>query len=371
VPFVDSVIFMKAAVITPGKKDSLRLADVPMPHQDDDTVLVSMLEAGVCGTDEELNSGIIGEAPAGSDFLIIGHENLGRVAAVGKNVRYPLVGDLVVATVRRPCPGRCFACQVGEPDMCNSGDYLERGIKGMHGYMAQYYADSPDYLVRVPPELRKVAVLTEPLSIVEKAIAETFKIQERMIWRPERALVAGTGPIGMLATFILRDMGIETCAFATRDRASPKARLIEASAARYVNVKEVPFERIVEEYGPFDIIIEATGSSEIAFKAIGLVAGNGIVCLTGLSPHKDTHTVCTDCVNMDLVMNNKVVFGTSSSNRVHFEQAMYRMGSIEKKWPGLLERMFTRRVDLDHVVDGLRRSKDDIKVVVDINIYDK
>jgi threonine dehydrogenase-like Zn-dependent dehydrogenase len=264
----------------------------------------------------------------------------------------------------------CFACRVGEPDLCSSGDYLERGIKGMHGYMAQYYVDSPEYLIRVPPALRKVAVLTEPLSIVEKAVDQIFKIQERALGRPERALVAGTGPIGMLATFILQDMGLETCAFATRERDSLKGRLIEASGARYVNVKEFPFEQIVKDHGPFDIIIEATGSSEIAFKAIGLVAGNGIVCLTGLSPHKDTHTVCTDCVNMDLVMNNKVVFGTSSSNRVHFEQALVRMASIEKKWPGLLERMFTRRVDLDHVVDGLRRSKDDIKVVVDININD-
>lgn len=359
-------MLMKAAAITPGKKDSLRVLEMPEPQMDDDTVLVNMLEAGVCGTDEELNSGIIGEAPAGSDYLIIGHENLGRAAAVGKNVCYPRVGDLVVATVRRPCPGMCYACRVGEPDLCNSGDYFERGIKGMHGYMAQQYVESPGYLVRVPPELRNVAVLTEPLSIVEKAVAELFKIQERMIWRPERALVAGTGPIGMLATFILRDMGLETWAFATRDEDSLKARLIDASGARYVNVKKVPFDQIVKDHGPFDLIIEATGSSEIAFKAIGLVAGSGIVCLTGLSPHKSTHSLCTDCINMDLVMNNKAVFGTSSSNRVHFERGMDRMASIEKKWPGLLERMFTRRVDLAHVVEGLQRTKDDIKVVVEI-----
>jgi threonine dehydrogenase-like Zn-dependent dehydrogenase len=293
------------------------------------------------------------------------------VAAVGKDVRYPGVGDLVVATVRRPCPGMCYACRVGEPDMCSSGDYFERGIKGMHGYMAQYYTDSPDYLVRVPPELRKVAVLTEPLSIVEKAIAEVFKVQERLIWKPERALVAGTGPIGMLAAFVLRDLGLETYAFATRDRTSLKAQLIDASGAHYINVKEVPIEQIVKDHGPFDIIIEATGSSEIAFKAISLVAGNGIVGLTGLSPRRAARPVCTDCVNMDLVMNNKAVFGTSSSNRVHFERALDRMASIEKKWPGLLERMFTSRVDLDHVVEGLRRTKDDIKVVVDINADDK
>ncbi len=357
---------MKAAAITPGKKDSLRIVEVSEPHLEDDAVLVRMLAAGVCGTDDDLNSGVIGEAPEGSDFLIIGHENLGEVAAVGKDVRYPRAGDLIVATVRRPCPGRCYACRVGEPDMCSSGDYLERGIKGMHGYMAEYYVDSPDYLVQVPPGLRRIAVLTEPLSIVEKAVAELFKIQARLIWRPRRVLVAGTGPIGMLATFVLRDMGLETYAFATRDKGSLKARLIEASGARYVNVKETPMEQIVAGDGPFDIIIEATGSSEIAFKAIDLVAGDGIVCLTGLSPHKAAHQVCTDCVNMDLVMNNKVVFGTSSSNRVHFERALDRMASIEKKWPGMLEQMFTRRVDLEHVGEGLHREKEDIKVVVEI-----
>jgi threonine dehydrogenase-like Zn-dependent dehydrogenase len=359
-------MFMKAAAITPGKKDSIKVVELPEPPLDDDTVLVSMLEAGVCGTDEELNSGIIGEAPAGSDFLIIGHENLGRVASVGKNVRYPRVGDLVVATVRRPCPGRCYACRVAEPDMCSSGDYLERGIKGMHGYMAEYYVESPEYLVQVPPELRKVAVLTEPLSIVEKAVAELFKVQERLTWRPVRALVAGAGPIGMLAAFILRDMGLETWAFATRERTSLKGRLIEMSGARYVNAKEVPMEKIARDYGPFDIIIEATGSSEIAFKSIGLVNAGGIVCLTGLSPHKAEHSVCTDCVNMDLVMNNKAVFGTSSSNRVHFERALDRMVSIEKKWPGLLERMFTRRVELTRAVEGLRRTREDVKVIVEI-----
>ncbi len=126
-----------------------------MPQPGDDTVLVSMLEAGVCGTDEELNSGIIGEAPAGSDFLIIGHENLGRVAAVGKNVRTPAWATSWWPRCAGPARGMCFACRVGEPDLCNSGDYFERGIKGMHGYMAQQYVESPEYLVRVPPELEK------------------------------------------------------------------------------------------------------------------------------------------------------------------------------------------------------------------------
>jgi threonine dehydrogenase-like Zn-dependent dehydrogenase len=360
------MILMKAAVITPGIKDSLRVADVPEPHPGGWEVRVDVLKAGVCGTDEELNSGIIGEAPPGSDRLIIGHENLGVVSELGSGVECLWEGDLVVATVRRPCPERCFECRNHHADMCLTGDYFERGIKGMDGYMAQQYVESPDYLIRVPPELRRVAVLMEPLSIVEKGITEALKIQERLPWRPERALVAGTGPIGLLATFVLREIGLETYAFATREKESLKARVTEASGAHYVNVKEVPMEQIVKDHGPFDIIVEATGVSEIAFKAIRLVNPAGVVCLTGLSPHKGTSSVCTDCVNMDLVLNNKAVFGTVSANRLHFERALDRMASIEKKWPGLLERMFTRRVDLAHVVEGMRRTKDDIKVVVEI-----
>ncbi|OPY27492.1 MAG: Glucose 1-dehydrogenase [Methanocella sp. PtaU1.Bin125] len=357
---------MRAAVITPRQKDSLRVIDVPDPRPAEGEVLVDMLEAGICGTDDELVAGLVGEAPEGSDYLIIGHENLGRVRETGKGVECNRGGDLVVATVRRPCPRRCFECRNYHQDMCLTGDYFERGIKGMHGYMAEQYVERTEHLVTIPPRLEKVAVLLEPLSIVEKGIGDAFRMQERLPWKPGRALVAGAGPIGLLAAFVLRDMGIETWAFATREVTSPKARAAEASGARYVNARETPMEQIVSDHGPFDLIVEATGSSEIAFKAMRLVNKNGIVCLTGLSPHRQTHSVCTDCVNMDLVMNNKAVFGTVSANRMHYEWALDRMASIEKKWPGLLGRMFTRRVSLDRVGDGLRREKDDIKVVVDV-----
>ena len=359
-------MFMKAAAITPRVKNSLRVIDVAAPRPGHWEVLVDVLETGICGTDEALDAGLVGEAPPGSDFLIIGHENLGVVSGLGKDVRCLREGDLVVATVRRPCPERCFACRNGEPDMCLTGDYSERGIRKLNGYMAQQYVESPDYLIRVPPELRKVAVLLEPMSIVEKGLEETLKIQERMLWKPERALVCGTGPIGLLAVFALRDMGLETYTFATREKESLKARVAEASGARYVNGKEVPMDTISQDHGPFDVIVEATGVSAIAFEAIRLVNRDGVVCLTGLSPHQGVHSVCTDCVNMDVVLNNKAVFGTVSSNRVYFEHALDRLASLERKWPGLLGRMFTRRVDLAHVVEGMHRSKDDIKVVVEI-----
>ena len=57
-------------------------------------------------------------------------------------------GDLVVSTVRRPC-GKCPQCKAGENDMCSSGQYTERGIKGRHGYASERYRIHPEYLVAV------------------------------------------------------------------------------------------------------------------------------------------------------------------------------------------------------------------------------
>ncbi len=57
--------------------------------------------------------------------------------------------------------------------------------------MADYYVDRPEFLVKLPPGFRAVGVLLEPLSIVEKAIVQSFAVQRRLRWEPKRALVLG------------------------------------------------------------------------------------------------------------------------------------------------------------------------------------
>ena len=73
---------------------------------------------------------------------MIGHESLGEVIEVGPAASRVKVGDLIVTTVRRPCPHpECLPCRSGYPDFCNTGDYTERGIKGEHGFMTEYVVD--------------------------------------------------------------------------------------------------------------------------------------------------------------------------------------------------------------------------------------
>ncbi|MGH2592775.1 MAG: alcohol dehydrogenase catalytic domain-containing protein, partial [Anaerolineae bacterium] len=198
---------MKAIAVIPGKPDSIHLADLPMPSLDDVPngrgVLVKVLRVGVDGTDKEINAAEYGQAPAGYPFLVIGHENFGRVEAVGPHVTEFRPGDFVVATVRRP--GSSIYDQIGTYDMTTDDVYFERGINLRHGYLTEHYVDDPEYIVKAPDGLKDVAVIVEPLSVPEKGIIQAYEIQRRLrVWRPRKAAVLGAGTIGLLATLILR-----------------------------------------------------------------------------------------------------------------------------------------------------------------------
>ena len=97
---------MQAVAVHPGHAHSAHLATLPRPGLEDVPggrgVLVRILSVGVDGTDKEIDAAEYGMAPPGDDFLVLGHESLGRVEAVGPAVTELAPGDLVVATVRRP-----------------------------------------------------------------------------------------------------------------------------------------------------------------------------------------------------------------------------------------------------------------------------
>src|ERR1051325_5886042 len=190
---------MKAIAVYPGQKDSVHLTELPMPSLDEIPngrgVLVRLLRCGVDGTDKEINAAEYGAAPDGYDFLTIGHENFGRVEAVGPNVTELTAGDYVVATVRRK--GTSIYDQIGTYDMTTDDVYFERGVSRRHGYMTEFYVDDPEYIVKVPAGLRDIAVIAEPLSVPEKGIIQAFEIQRRLkVWQPKKAAVAGPGTLG-------------------------------------------------------------------------------------------------------------------------------------------------------------------------------
>lgn len=327
-------------------------------------MLVDVIAVGVDGTDRELMAGTYGEAPPGDDYLVTGHESLGRVVEAPD--AWLAAGTPVVAIVRRPDPVPCISCAAGEWDMCLNGRYTERGIKGAHGFLTQRYAEDPRYLIALTEELVPTGMLLEPLSIVEKAIEQTTRIQTRAVWAPRRALVLGAGSIGTLATLRLRLLGLDVHVYSRGDGGRARA-IIEGAGAEFLSSDDHRLdERLARTIGPLDIVIEATGYSPLALRAMNVVGPNGVVCLTGVSAGSRTMTIDTDQLNLELVLENKLVFGTVNANRRHFESGALHLQAIEARWPGLLARMITREVRFEEFGPDALSHAEDVKVVVRI-----
>ena len=214
------------------ERRSLAEREVPEPVIETGTqVLLRIREVGVCGTDRELAEFQFGFPPAGSDYLVIGHEAIGEVQEAGSDVRDLRPGDWVVPMVRRNCRPPCPSCVRGRRDLCTSGTLQERGIFGFHGYFCETAVDDVEDLVPVPASLADKAVLIEPLSVVEKAVEMALRLHQG---EPRRALVLGAGPIGILAATILRLRALEVKVHSLEPATHPRAKLIESQGIEYL-----------------------------------------------------------------------------------------------------------------------------------------
>jgi len=341
---------MRAVAVVPGQPGSAHLASLPKPSIDDIPggrgVLVRVLRVGVDGTDKEINAAEYGAAPPGSDVLVIGHESLGRVEAIGPRVTELAPGDLVVATVRRP--GHSLYDTIGTSDMTTDDMYYERGINLRHGYLAEYYADDADFLVKLPDSLAEVGVLLEPTTVVEKGIAQAFEIQRRLrVWRPRRAAVMGAGTIGLLAAMVLRLRGLDVTVFGLERRPYLNSDLVEGLGAQYESTRDLPVPAAAARDGAFDLIFEATGYSPIVFDSMQALAKNGVLVLSSVTGGDLRVEVPSDRINLDFVLGNKVMVGTVNANREYFEAGVGDLVHCEAQFPGWLDRLLT------HPVDGL------------------
>jgi glucose 1-dehydrogenase len=355
---------MKAIVVKPGVEGSIHMRDMPDPKLKADQVAVKMIRAGLCRTDAEIGHGLFGRAPAGDEYLILGHENFGVVEEVGRKVTGFKTGDLVVATVRRPCV--CYTCKAGQNDMCHAGGYHERGIVGRHGFMAEYYVESPQWLNKIPKHAAEIGVLLEPMSVVEKAIDHAFLLQRRLDWRPRTGVAFGAGPIGLLGAAVMRTRGLDTHVVGREPATDLRALLVKKMGATYHSVAEQTLLDVKTEMPPIDIAIEATGAAGVAFDAMQVLAHNGVLCLLSLSGGSKTAELPVEKITQRLVLGNQVVFGSVNANIRHFAMGVRDFTAIEKKWPGLLGQLITTRLPWDQYDRWFGQRGSGIKTTLEI-----
>lgn len=360
---------MQALAVFPSTK-RVDLLEIPEPKLSSTTqVLLKVREVGLCGTDREIASFEHGEPPSGSDHLVLGHESLAEVIEVGEDVRSLKPGDLVVAMVRRPCPhAECKACRAGRPDFCLTGDYTERGIKGADGFLTDYVAEDEEYLVKVPPVLADVAVLIEPLSVVTKAGNQAQAIASRLAYDPgpQRGLVLGAGPIGLLGAMALVAEGFETIVYSRDSEESKQSELVRSLGARYVSSTVNPIESLAKRAGGFDVVLEAVGYAPLMMAATQVLKPNGVVALTGVPPEDATGDLNVGRALRNLVLRNEAVFGTVNAGRKDVLSAVQHLEQFMLLFPESVRKLITDRVPLDEVPKMLTQKRG-IKNVVEMS----
>lgn len=333
-----------AALHGPG---DVRLEIRALPDLGERDVLVAVRAVGVCGSDVHYyEHGRIGSFVVEKP-LVLGHEVSGVIVDRGSRAKTHPVGQRVALEPGVPC-GRCFECRHGRYNLCTDVRFF--ATPPIDGAFARYVAIHEDYAFALPDELSDDAgALLEPLSV------GIWACQKGGVGLGQRVLVTGAGPIGNLAMQVARAAGATTVVIAdvNRDRL---ARAVEHGASRAIDLNE---RGLVPDDGPFDVLLECTGSESLTSDAILTLRPAGTAVLVGMGPGLEARIPIAAMQAREIT-----VVGT-------FRYANTYAVAIELAKAGLvdLDGLVDARFPLEEVDQALRAGREDptlLKVVVDV-----
>ncbi len=227
----------------------LHIGDIPIPA-DSNEVLVKVTLSGICNTDLEIVKGYAGFQGT------IGHEFIG-VAQDGE-----FAGRRVVGEINAGC-GRCEKCSSGDSRHCAMRTVL--GIVGRDGAHAEYVLLPNRNLIDVPDNISdEMAVFVEPLAAAD-GILELVDIK-----RDTRIAVVGDGKLGLLCAMTLQLRADDVTLIGKHPE--------KVSIAEITGVNGVLLENVAS-IGPFDVVVEASGSEGGFATALELVRPRGTIVL--------------------------------------------------------------------------------------------
>ncbi|PPQ87681.1 hypothetical protein CVT25_011448 [Psilocybe cyanescens] len=256
----------------------LEIVTVPIPHINEDQVLIKVTRCGICGTDQHLAEGeFIGKFP-----LIPGHEIVGVISQIGAAVHGFSVGDRCVADNTILCEA-CFYCRRGQHVLCENFESL--GVT-MAGGFAGYVAIQSKKVYKITNLTDEEATLVEPASC---AIHGLDKLNPAV---GVEALIFGAGPTGIILAQLLKLNGAAKVVIAANKGIKTQiARQLEAGDEYIELDRDDPapqWIKMKEDYKHgFDVVIEATGSEKVANDALGFVRRGGSLMVYGVYSNSD------------------------------------------------------------------------------------
>ncbi|KAJ3848904.1 chaperonin 10-like protein [Lentinula lateritia] len=266
---------MKALWYDAPHKFSIK--EVPIPQVGDDDVLLKVTCCGVCGTDGHIHEGeFISKFP-----LIPGHEAIGTVVEMGKNVKGFEKGDRCVADVGITC-GSCFYCRRGQELLCEH--FNARGVTQDGGFA--------DYIVYQQKKLYKIKNLSdEEATLLEPAACAIHGLDKLNPQVGIEVLLLGAGPTGLILAQLLKLNGASRVVIAANKGIKMDIAKDLEAGDEYIELDrqqpKAQWNKLKEDnpYG-FDVVVEATGVEKLANESINYVRRGGTLMIYGVYENK-------------------------------------------------------------------------------------
>ena len=213
--------------------------DYPIPIAGDNEVLIKTKMVGICNTDYEITKGYMGYEG------ILGHEFVGTVEKVGKNVDKNLINKRVVGEINLAC-NDCEYCRRNLQRHCPNRSTL--GIYKKNGCFCEYFTLPKENVIEISPNIDDItATFVEPL-------AAAYEILEQLHIRPDsKVAIVGDGKLGLCISLVFTALNIDFIHIGKHEK--------KLSISKNNNAKTILLDELNDTHKKsFDFVIEATGS---------------------------------------------------------------------------------------------------------------
>jgi threonine 3-dehydrogenase len=310
----------------------------PVPAVGPRDVLVAVTHAGICGTDRHIYEWDRWAASRVKLGITVGHELVGRVAAVGDDVRRVTLGDRVSAEGHIGC-GVCEPCRTGNAHICERVDILGIDIDGC---FAQYVKVPEENVWPVHPAIPDhVAAVFDPLGNAMHTVMAAG-VSGRSV------LITGVGIIGLMAVTIARAAGAGTIIVTDADASRlALARRLGADHAFAATDDTWPAaaRKITQNQGP-QVLLEMSGHPQAIRDGLRALRNGGTAALLGLP----SQPIQLDLPN-DVIFKGATILGING--RRMFE-TWYQVESFLLSDRLNLEPIITHQIDFADYDRGFR-----------------
>lgn len=332
---------MKALVLTGTKQ--FEMQDVTTPTVKDDEVLVNTAYAGICGTDRALYAGLPGSADAVPP-IVLGHENSGIVAAIGRSVTNVKVGDRVTVDPNIYC-GECEYCRTDRPELC---DNLSAVGVTRDGGLEESFTAPASVVYHIPDSVSlKAAATVEPISCAVHGV----KLLDLTPY--QKALVIGDGFMGQLFVQLLQAYGVHQVDFAG---IVDEKLAFNKEKFGVTNTYNTTRDSIPADY---DVVIEAVGLPQTQKQAVEATKKGAQVLMFGVGKPNQTFSM-----NTYEVYQKQLKIQGAFINPYAFEDAIALLASGQLD----VESLISHEVSLEQVEDVLNGKVEHVsKAVVKVS----